>query len=177
MTETRSASTANVAYRALQQFKWMVAEPFVPEKAVAVLTIEQMRTLCKGREFIHLRDTAIIRLLLDSGGRLGEVATLTVDDLDFDMDVAPAVGKGRRPRALPFGDKTGASLARYLRARAREKQASRPELWLAEKNRGPLLVGDIKQVLKRWGRAMDPPIPGLHAHMFRHTARDAAPWC
>ncbi len=187
MTTTRSASTANVAYRALQQwFKWMVSEdeidrspmehtspPFVPKKAVPVLSIEQLRALadsCNGREFIQLRDTAIIRLLLDSGGRLGEVAGLTVDDIDFDMDVAHGMGKGRRPRALPFGDKTGAALARYLRARARERQASRPELWLAEKNRGPLLAGGIKQMLKRRGRALDPPIPGLHAHQFRHTA-------
>lgn len=187
MTATRSPSTANVAYRALQQwFKWMVSEeeidhspmertspPFVPEKAVPVLSIEQLRVLvdsCKGREFIQLRDTAIIRLLLDSGGRLGEVAALAMGDIDFEMDVAHAVGKGRRPRALPFGDKTGAALTRYVRARARERQASRPELWLAEKNRGPLLAGGIKQMLKRRGRAMDPPIPGLHAHMFRHTA-------
>jgi integrase/recombinase XerC len=187
MTATRSASTANVAYRALQQwFKWMVSEdeidaspmarttpPFVPEKAVPVLSMEQLRTLveaCSGRDFIQLRDTAIIRLLLDSGGRLGEVAALGVDDLDFDMDVAHAIGKGRRPRALPFGDKTGAALARYLRARAREKQAGRPELWLAEKNRGPLLAGGIKQMLKRRGNALIPPVPGLHAHMFRHTA-------
>jgi site-specific recombinase XerD len=187
MTDTRSASTANVAYRALQQwFKWMVSEdeldrspmerttpPFVPEKAVPVLSMEQLRAVvdgCAGKGFIQLRDIAIIRLLLDSGGRLGEVAALTVADLDFDMDVAHTIGKGRRPRALPFGDKTGAALARYLRARSREKLAGRPELWLAEKNRGPLLTGGIKQMLKRRGRALDPPLPGLHAHMFRHTA-------
>jgi integrase/recombinase XerC len=187
MIATRSAATANVAYRALQQwFKWMVSEdelddspmertspPFVPEKMVPVLSIEQMRSLldsCAGRELTQLRDTAIIRLLIDSGGRIGEVASLSVNDLDFEMDVAQAVGKGRRPRALPFGDKTGAALTRYLRARARERQASRPELWLAEKNRGPLLTGGIKQMLKRRGRALDPPMPGLHAHMFRHTA-------
>ncbi|MGB7795070.1 MAG: tyrosine-type recombinase/integrase [Pseudonocardiaceae bacterium] len=187
MIATRSAATANVAYRALQQwFKWMVSEderdgspmertspPFVPEKVVPVLSIEQMRSLldsCAGRGFTQLRDTAIIRLLIDSGGRIGEVASLGVNDLDFEMDVAQAVGKGRRPRALPFGDKTGAALTRYLRARARERQASRSELWLAEKNRGPLLTGGIKQMLKRRGRALDPPLPGLHAHMFRHTA-------
>jgi integrase/recombinase XerC len=187
MIATRSAATANVAYRALQQwFKWMVAEeeidrspmertcpPFVPEKVVPVLSVEQIRSLldsCAGREFTQVRDIAIIRLLLDSGGRLGEVAGLGVADLDFEMDVAHAVGKGRRPRALPFGDKTGAALSRYLRVRARENQAARPELWLAEKNRGPLLAGGIKQMLKRRGRALNPPLPGLHAHMFRHTA-------
>jgi site-specific recombinase XerD len=49
---------------------WRTTSPFVPEKAVPVLTIEQMRALLdqrKGREFIQLRDTAVIRLLLDSG--------------------------------------------------------------------------------------------------------------
>lgn len=147
--------------------------PFVPEKAVPVLSIEQMRALvdsCKGRELVALRDAAIIRLLLDSGGRLGEVAGLAVDDVDLDMDVAHGMGKGRRPRALPFGDKTGAALSRYLRARVRDKQAGRPELWLAEKGKGPLSAGGIKQMLKRRGEALDPPIHGLHAHMFRHTA-------
>ncbi|MGH3924834.1 MAG: hypothetical protein ACRDS9_07885 [Pseudonocardiaceae bacterium] len=63
----------------------------------------QVRTLLRppvlqGRELLQLRDTAIIRLLLDSGGWLGEVATLGVDDIDFDMDVAHAVGKGRQRR-------------------------------------------------------------------------------
>ena len=150
---TRTASTANVTYRALQQwFKWMLAEeeierspmerttpPIVPEKPVPVLSVEQLRELldqCKGRELLPLRDTAIIRLLLDTGGWAGEVAGLRVADLDLDADVAHVVGTGRRPRALPFGDKTGTALARYLRARARDKHAERPELWLAEKGKG-----------------------------------------
>lgn len=102
--------------------------PFVPEKTVPMLTLDQIRALldnCQGREFVRVRDTPIIRLLLDSGGRLDEISALTVEDIDFDMDVARAVGKGRRPRALPFGGKTGAALARYLRARARERHAGR----------------------------------------------------
>jgi site-specific recombinase XerC len=93
-----------------------------------MLTLDQIRALldnCQGREFVRVRDTPIIRLLLDSGGRLDEISALTVEDIDFDMDVARAVGKGRRPRALPFGGKTGAALARYLRARARERHAGR----------------------------------------------------
>jgi len=187
MISTRSPSTANVTYRALQQwFGWMLAEeeierspmmhttpPIVPEKPVPVLTVDQLRELldqCRGRELLALRDTAIIRLLLDTGGRLGEVATLKVDDLDFDADVAHTLGKGRRPRALPFGDKTGTALTRYLRVRGRDKHAERPELWLAEKGKGPLYANGIKLMLRRRGRALDPPIQNLHAHMFRHTA-------
>src|SRR3712207_718990 len=183
--ETRSASTANVVYRALQQFvKWLVDEeeidrspmermkpPIVPERPVPVLTETQLRTLLAGAKsncFVDRRDNAIMRLLLDTGGRLSEVAGLCVDDLDFEHDVAHVLGKGRRPRALPFGQQTGLALGRYLRARTKEKLSARPELWLAEKNRGPLGSNGIHQMLRRRGDAAG--IPGLHAHQFRHTA-------
>jgi len=64
LVETRSASTANVTYRALQQFmKWLLDEeeidrspmermkpPIVPEKPVPVLTEAQLRALPFGRQ-------------------------------------------------------------------------------------------------------------------------------
>ncbi len=185
LIETRSASTANVVYRALQQLmKWLQDEeeidrspmermrpPIVPEKPVPVLTETQLRALLAGAKsntFVDRRDSAIMRLLLDTGGRLSEVAGLAVAGLDFENDVAHVLGKGRRPRALPFGQQTGLALGRYLRARSREKFADRPELWLAEKNRGPLSSNGIAQMLGRRGDAAG--IPGLHAHQFRHTA-------
>ncbi len=184
LVETRSASTANVTYRALQQLMRCLLDeeeidrspmermrpPIVPEKPVPVLTEAQLRALLAGARsntFVDRRDAAIMRLLLDTGGRLSELAGLAVTDLDFDNDVAHVLGKGRRPRALPFGQQTGLALGRYLRARAREPQAHRPELWLAEKNRGALSSGGIAQMLGRRGDAVG--IPGLHAHQFRHT--------
>ncbi len=88
--------------------------------------------------------------------------------MNFEDDVVHVIGKGRRGRALPFGQQTGVALGRYLRARARDRWAARPELWLGEKNRGPLKANGIKLMLRRRGAAVG--IPGLHAHMFRHTA-------
>ena len=38
---------------------------------------------------------------------------------DFDQDVVYVIGKGRRPRACPFGAKTAQALDRYLRERNR----------------------------------------------------------
>jgi integrase/recombinase XerC len=185
LTSVRSASTASVTYRALQQFfGWLVREgeidrspmetmrpPHVPEVPVPVISVEQLKALvrsCDGTAFVNRRDAAIIRLLVDTGGRRGEIAGLRVGDVDLDSDVVYVVGKGSRPRALPFGHQTGLALGRYLRARARDRWAGRTEaLWLAEKNRGPLKDNGIEQMLKRRGAAVG--IPGLHAHMFRHT--------
>lgn len=184
---TRSAATANTRYRSLQAFfRWaecedeVTANPFdkmkppqVPESPVPVLSLDAIKNLlgqCSGKDLINRRDTALIRLLIDTGGRISEIGGLRVDDVDLDQDTVTVLGKGSRPRILPIGTNTSLALSRYLRVRGREKQADRPELWLAEKNRGPLKTNGIKLMLRRRGRALEPPIENLHAHQFRHTA-------
>lgn len=179
-------SPAHVAkhYRSLQQlFRWLdeiegeigaspfakMSSPQVPEQPVPVLTEDQLRALlasCKGGTFENRRDTALIRLFIDTGARVGEIAPLQVTDLDFDADVAHVMGKGRRARAVPFGAKTGEALRRYLRARSRQKAAAGTDaLWIGRK--GPLKEYGIRQVLNR--RADDAKVPHVHPHMFRHT--------
>jgi integrase/recombinase XerC len=177
-------TTVAFRYRSLQQFtKWLAEEgeveadpmagmtpPHVPEAPVPVLSLDQLRALlktCDGRGFVPRRDAAILRLFIDTGMRLSELANLTLEDLDMDLDVAVVVGKGRRPRSCPFGAKTGQALDRYLRERARHPQARDRALWLGEKNKGGLTSSGIAQIVKRLGR--EAGIAGLHAHMFRHT--------
>ena len=59
------------------------------------------------------RDTAVLRLFLDSGMRLSELTNLTVADVDLDARVAVVMGKGRRPvPALRRQD--GQCLDRYM---------------------------------------------------------------
>jgi site-specific recombinase XerC len=41
--------------------------------------------------------------------------------VDLDNDCAYVIGKGSRPRTLPFGHQTSPAVGRYLRARARDK--------------------------------------------------------
>jgi site-specific recombinase XerD len=177
-------ATVAQRFRSLQQLcKWLTAEgeldadpmagmspPSVPAQPVAVLTPEQLKALlktCQGTGFVERRDTAVLRLFIDTGMRLSELAGMALDDLDMTLDVALVVGKGRRPRSCPFGTKTGEALDRYLRVRARHPQADSPMLWLGEKNKGPLTPSGINQIVKRRGRQAE--IDGLHAHMFRHT--------
>lgn len=180
----RAPSTVSLTYRALQQwFAWLVDEeelphdptarmkaPIVPEKPVPVLTDEQLRALlaaCAGRRLVDRRDTAIIRLLIDAGGRLDEVARIQVAGVDLEQGTVEVVGKGSRPRTLPLGAKSIGALDRYLRLRAADASADLPGLWLGEKGKGALTGNGIHQMLKRRGRAIG--LPGLHAHQFRHT--------
>jgi site-specific recombinase XerD len=178
-----SPATTAKSYRSLQQmFKWLVIDgeidrspmeatspPSVPEQPVPVLDLEQLGALlatCKGNTFENRRDTAIIRLFLDTGMRSGELIGLKLDDIDWEQSVAFVMGKGRRGRACPFGARTADALRRYLRARLREPGADRTDrLWLGRK--GPMTDSGVRQMLER--RSGDAGIPNIHPHQFRHT--------
>lgn len=175
-------ATANQRYRSLQTFfKWCVAEeeierspmenmkpPSVPEVPVPVLGDEELKALikaCEGKEFEDRRDMAIIRLFLDTGMRCGELAGMTVEDVDFDHDVAHVIGKGQRPRSAPFGRKTAVALDRYTRTRAAHAHAHVRPLWLGQ--RGPMTYSGIEQIVRKRGERAG--IKDLHPHVFRHT--------
>jgi integrase/recombinase XerC len=180
-------STEYRNYSGLRQFfRWCVAEgeldvspmvnvrpPKVPEPRTEMLTADQMRALladCSGRDLVSRRDTAVVLLFADTGIRLSELANLTTDDVDLRARIAHVVGKGRRPRTVPFGARTAQALDRYLRLRRQHARADSPNLWLGEKNRPPLTVEGIKQMLQRRGESIGVRV---HAHMFRHGFADA----
>ncbi len=178
------AAPATVArhYRSTQQlFRWLVDDgelprspmekmraPIVPEQPVDVLTDDELRRLldaCKGNTFENRRDTALLRMLLDTGVRVSELTGLALTDLDSEQDVAIVVGKGRRGRAVPYGRKTADALRRYLRARAGHPHAATSALWLGKK--GPVTVSGVGQILERRGKQAG--VDDVHPHRFRHT--------
>ncbi len=177
----RPATLAN-RYRSLQQFyKWMLEEgeikvspmahmrpPHVPEEPPEVLRPENLQALlatCDSTDFEERRDQAVLRLFLDSGVRLAEMAGLRATDIEFDHNIAVVLGKGSRPRAVPFGRRTAKALDRYLRARAHHPQASEEWLWLGKQGR--LTATGVAQLVRRRGR--EAGLPNLHPHLFRHT--------
>jgi site-specific recombinase XerD len=140
----------------------------IPDEPVRVLKSEELERLlkvCEGKSFEDRRDHAIIRFLADTGLRRSELAGLTLSDIDWDHNVVVVLGKGRRPRSVPFGRKTVLHLDRYLRLRERHRHAAEPALWLGLA--GPLSSEGVRQMLER--RGTQAGIDGLHAHQFRHT--------
>lgn len=176
-------STVAMQYRSLRTlWSWLEAEdeidvnpfrkmrqPSVPEEPVPVVPEADLRALvdaCAGKGFDERRDTAIIRLWLDTGIRLGEMAGLTTDAVDLDrLNVVYVHGKGDRGRAVPVGSKTAEALGRYLRARRGHPAAASPALWLGRK--GPMSDSGLTQMLKR--RSAQAGVTGMHPHRFRHT--------
>ncbi len=182
LATTRAPGTVRTYYKGLHRFcTWLVEEgeldkspmqglavPAVPETPVPVLADAEIAALlkaCAGKDFADRRDEAIIRLLLDTGMRIRELAGLRVDDVDLDTEVAIVMGKGRRPRACPFGAKTARALDRYMRIRRQHPRADSEALWLGQ--RGPLSPDGVDDRLRQ--RARQAGVEGLHAHRFRHT--------
>lgn len=182
---TRARGTAATRFRNLRAwFGWLLAEqeldaspmaalrqPKVEEKVVPVLTDDELRRLldtCRNdRSLSGRRDYAILRVLVDTGMRRGEVAALTVGDVDLDGPVLivrrSKTGIGR---LVPLGPKAADALDRWLRIRHRHpKAAGTDALWLG--HRGPLTGEGIRQMVMK--RAHTAGLEGLFVHALRHT--------
>lgn len=150
-----------------------VSAPMVPETPVPVFDVDDLKKLlnaCKGKDFAARRDTAILRVLFDTGIRRAELAGITMDDIDVNGQMIRVMGKGRRERIVPYGAKTAIAIDAYLRKRVQHRDRKLPNLWLAAKpNYGPMTANGIRHMLKR--RAADAKISErVFAHRFRHTA-------
>ena len=119
-----------------------------------------------------LRDRAILELFYSTGLRLGEVARLTVHDIDVRTGfVRVHGGKGAKDRVVPVGRKAADYVSEYLRVVraewARDKREERA-LWLsANRPHGPVTAQAISVLLKNYLRACG--IKAGRAHVWRHS--------
>jgi site-specific recombinase XerD len=116
---------------------------------------------------VGLRDSAIVRLLLRLGLRAGEVAALTLDDVDWRSGEISVQGKGRHQSRLPLPADVGRVLAAYVR-HGRPRAATR-SLFLRSRApyagmRPSAIVAVARRALRRAG------VLAGSAHLLRHTA-------
>jgi site-specific recombinase XerD len=180
-------ATASVRFKSIQQFvKWCIEEgelasnpmvnmrpPQLPEVPVPVVndaTLTALLKACAGKSFDDHRDTAMLRMFIDTGCRLSEVANLKVTDVDLRAGEITVMGKGSRQRRDYLGNKGALAVDRYLRDRKRHPQARFSNaLWIGTK--GGMTPSGLAQVLRR--RCDEAGIQRLHWHQLRHTAAHA----
>jgi site-specific recombinase XerD len=184
-SKTHSPFTVKLQFNIIRIFfHWLVREgelerdptarlrvPKVPDVDRSPVTEDEIIALlkaCEGNEYEQRRDMAIIRLLLDSGMRIGELVNIKLAHIDMtrDHNSIRVFGKGDQFRDVPFGRKTALAIDRYLRKRIEHKQADNEYLWLSAV--GGLSRSGVRRLIET--RATQAGIPvHLHPHLFRHT--------
>jgi site-specific recombinase XerD len=183
----RSVSAARDLTGGLRSFlRWLYLTGAIPSALVwAVPTIADLRdsslprglepavvrallASCDRRRTVGRRDYAILLLLLKLGLRAGEVAAITLDDIDWRAGVLLVRnGKGRREERLPVSADVGEAIVAYLRRRPRSESRG---LFLrvvapAGAIRGSAVSGIVRSACKRAGMS-----PSVGSHALRHTA-------
>lgn len=190
--ERTSAGNAAKHFRNLRAFfRWLVKEqdrtsptpvdsddsPEVPDQERPPFTDAEIQALlaaCKGTSFADVRDTAIIRTLIDIGPRVAGLAGVRyapadaeINDLHLNNYRVRITLKGGDVYYAPLGKKAAESISRYIRrGRARHPHAAEPGLWLGK--RGPMSKSGIQQMLNRRGKQAG--IDDVHAHRFRRDS-------
>ncbi len=197
---TRAQATARAHFVGLHAwFSWMEKEevlersplhrmsaPRVNAQPMHVLDAEELGRLlkaCGGATFEDRRDSALIRLAVDTGLRRAELTRLAVEDVDLRAGLLSVKVKGGDTELVPFGAKAARDLDRYLRMRARHRLAAlkveRPKdqggigmelvrpLWLSPY--GALSHDGVYAVVKRRTvqAGLDPE--KVHVHTLRHS--------
>jgi integrase/recombinase XerC len=66
------------------------------------------------------RDKAILELLYSTGCRVSEIARLSVRDIDFISGIIKILGKGKKERLVPAGDRSLRLIRSYIDERGRD---------------------------------------------------------
>jgi site-specific recombinase XerD len=147
---------------------WSVA-PQLP-RAISAEHARAALQACDLRTAVGRRDRAVLLLLARLGLRSGEVAALTLDDIDWAGGVLRVRGKGAREALLPLPVDVGQAVAAYLQNGRPAADDRRVFLRSRAPIRGfgndAVAIGSIvMHALERAG--VDAPRKG--AHQFRHA--------
>ncbi|MEH6949133.1 tyrosine-type recombinase/integrase [Bacillus sp. JJ634] len=179
----RAASTINRHFNAIKQFSMAlgfngVCEGIRKTKPPGVQDLspkslerkDLLGILRKVEQMNDVRASAIIYLLAYTGIRIEECENLNRKDLDFKRGgTINVVGKGDKPRKVPFPNEAKLHVKRYLETRDDDN----PALFLSN-YRKRMNKRSLQRVVEKVGKLYNALLPveeqiELHAHTFRHT--------
>ncbi|MBS1984694.1 MAG: tyrosine-type recombinase/integrase [Bdellovibrionales bacterium] len=168
-----------VRFRALRDVSWDDLLKDIPvskgtdalPKALSREDMERLLDFDPGQDPSALRDRALLELMYASGLRVSEAIELKVSAVDSRAGLLRVMGKGSKERLVPFTDRAGGWLERYLEevrpawaAKAQRKYAD--FLFLSYRCR-PLTRMGVWKILHR--RALAQGVDDVHPHILRHS--------
>jgi integrase/recombinase XerD len=180
-----SRARALVAIKGL--FRFLVSEGFLERSRVSAiespgqwkrlpgtLTEEEVRRIIEAPfpfDVLGLRNRALLEMLYATGARASEVSGIDVSALRLDVGFLRVMGKGRRERIVPLGERARVACEVYLneaRPALRTIQyAHEPALFLSRRGRR-LCRNSIWRVVKARACGLG-ILKDVSPHTFRHS--------
>jgi integrase/recombinase XerC len=105
--------TGKINHNPAEMIQTLKTEKHMP----AFLSVDEMFELLKTQDdnsVLSLRNRAMLEVFYSSGLRLGELAGLNLNDLDFNQKLVKVRGKGRKERIVPVGEPALTAVGEYL---------------------------------------------------------------
>ncbi len=132
-TLARKISTLRSFFKFLQREKiiqnnpaLLLTTPKLDKKLPKFLSEEEMVRFIESpslRKKAGKRDRALLEALYSTGIRVSELVGLNVDSVDFIGNVVKVLGKGKKERLVPIGDKALDAIKDYLESRKHKTTA------------------------------------------------------
>jgi integrase/recombinase XerD len=135
-------------------------------RGVEPAVVARLLGSCDRRRTVGRRDYAIVLLLVRLGLRAGEVAAITLQDVDWRRGEILIHGKSNRRDLLPLPVDVGEAVVSYLRRRAADQC---PAVFATtQAPRGALTRNAVSGVVRR--ACVRAGVPVIGAHRLRYTA-------
>ena len=136
--------------------------------------VQKVLNVCDRRSAIGRRDYAILLMLARLGLRANEIATLTLDDVDWRAGQLSVQAKGRQRAQLPLPHEVGSAVVAYLQNGRPRSDSRRLFLRDLAPHAGFASSGGISMIattaLKRAGIE---GVAHMGSHLFRHSLATA----
>ena len=139
-------------------------------RALEAEQVSRLLASCDRQSGAGRRDYAILKLLARLGLRRGEVASLSLDDVDWRAGEVVVPGKGGRRDRLPLPSDVGEAIADYCR-HGRPRNGHRNLFLQVQAPYGPLTPGAVTLIVGAACRRAG--VAQVGAHRLRHSAATA----
>ncbi len=138
---------------------------------LSVDDIFRLLDLPESNTYIGARDCAILEMFYSTGMRISELVTLQMEFVNLKNQKVRVLGKGKKERWLPLGEKAIAALTRYLNHRETLIRKIKPDplpsaIFLNTRGNG-LTSRGVRKIV---GKYLDQLVSGRHSpHSIRHS--------
>jgi tyrosine recombinase XerC len=111
----------------------------------------------------QFRDKAIFETLYSTGIRVSELVGLDIDDVDFISNIIRVMGKGRKERLVPIGDKALGAIQYYI-----DHRKQKVNVLFLNKNSTRLSTRGVSNIVNKYV-TQQAIAQHVTPHMFRHS--------